>query len=120
MVGILGNEYMREQSSPGPPSLDRHRRQRCLDDALAGAATEPGPDVADDAEAGGHVLELLGHILADLAHRAAAVGAQASGRVHDVLARQMIREWLAERLGSIASPDDSGWCLGDRFDLGVF
>jgi hypothetical protein len=40
--------------------------------------------------------------------------------VHDILARQMIGQWLAERLGGVAGADDGRRCLGDRFDLGVF
>lgn len=76
--------------------------------------------MADDAEAGGHVVELLGDILADAPHRAAAIGAETGRRVHDIFARQMIGQWLAERLGGVTRADDGRWCLGDRFDLGVF
>jgi hypothetical protein len=44
------------------------------------------------------MLQRLGHVLADLAQRgAAAAGARGRRRVHEALARQMIRQRTARR-----------------------
>ena len=68
----------------------------------------------------GDIIELLGDILADLAHRPAAVETEAGRHVHDLLARQMIGQRLAERLGGVTRADDGRRCLGDSLDLGLF
>jgi hypothetical protein len=66
--------------------------------------------VADHLEAAGHIIQHLGHVLAELGHPLAAVGALIGaviGRVmHDLPARQMIRQRLALRLGALTD----GWC----------
>ena len=58
--------------------------------------------MADDLEVPRHVIEHLGHVLAELAHAAAAggtgAGAIIGGLMHHFLARQMIRQRLARRL----------------------
>lgn len=119
-VDFTGDQHMGEQTSTWSPAFDRHRGQGRLDDALAGATAQAWPDVAEDPEAGRDVIELLSHIVPDAPHRAAAIWADAGGRMHYILTRQMIWQWLAIRLGRVTSADDGGRCLGDGLDLGVF
>ena len=87
MVGIFGDEDMGEEPGSGLAALDRHTGQRRLDDPVARAAAELGPDVADDTERGGHIIELLGDIVTDPAHRAAAVRADAGRLMQDLHTR---------------------------------
>lgn len=77
MVAVLGHEHVRQQRRPGQAALDRAAGREGLEDALAAHAGELGPYMADDLEAAGHVLELLGDVLADLAQLAAALAAGA-------------------------------------------
>src|SRR6202035_3371883 len=51
------------------------------------------PDVPDDLEAAGDVIQHLADIFADLAHRAAAGGAGAIRGVDDLPARQVLGQW---------------------------
>ena len=102
MVGVLGHEHVREQPGTGSAALDRHGRQRHLYDALARAAAEAWADVAHHPERGRHIVELLGHVLTHAPHGAAAVGAHARRLVQHVLAREMVGERLAMRLGDVA------------------
>ncbi len=73
-----------------------------LGDRIARRAGIFRPDMADDLEVARHVVQHLGHVLAELAHAAAAVGADAGavtgGLMHDLLARQMLGQRLALRL----------------------
>jgi hypothetical protein len=56
--------------------------------------------VLDHLPASRLALERLGDILAQLADRAAALGAGARRRIDDALARQVLRQWAAGRLAS--------------------
>ncbi|MEA2767301.1 MAG: hypothetical protein QOD93_263 [Acetobacteraceae bacterium] len=73
----------------------------------------------------GHVIQHLGHVLAELGHALAAVGTMAGaiiGRLmHDLLARQMIGQRLALRLGALADRTDrfGGLSFGFRNGLGL-
>ncbi len=120
MVGVLGHEHMREETGAGATALDRHGRRGRLHDALARAAAEARADVTHDPERGGDVVELLGHVLAHAPHRAAAVGAHARRLVQHVLARQVVGERLAMRLGEVPRSRDCGRNTGGRFGLGLF
>src|ERR1700722_6891676 len=74
------------------------RGRRRLRDRLAGAAGELLAHVLDHLPARRHMLQRLGHVLADLAQRAAAA-ARARGRcrMDDALTRQMLRQWPPRR-----------------------
>jgi hypothetical protein len=89
---------MRQQARRGAPARGGHRRCRRLGDGVAGIFR---PDVADDLEVPRYVVEHFGHVLAELAHAAAArrtgAGAIIGGLMHHLLARQMIRQRLAGR-----------------------
>ena len=98
VVAIFRDQHMREQAGAGPAPLDRQRGHRRLGDRLAGAAAHAWPDVADDLEVGGHILEHLPLVLAQLAEdRAAAAWAGTGRRMHDGLARQMLWQRCAAR-----------------------
>jgi hypothetical protein len=99
----------------------RHRRRRSLGDRVAGLAGVFGPNVPNDLEAAWHVVQHFRHILTELRHAGAAVRADACTvgvrLMHDLLARQMIRQRLALRLRA-----DWFWTIirhgcGDCFSL---
>ncbi len=81
-----------------------------------------GSDVPDHLEVAGHVVQNLGDVLAKRGHALAAIGAGAGAvggeLMHDILARQMLRQRLALRLAAFA--DGCRWLGGFSlgFDLG--
>ena len=75
MVGVLADQHMGEQARTRAAALDGPRRQRRLDEPLAAGAGQPRADDPVHDEAAGDVFQLLGHVLADPAQPAAAVGA---------------------------------------------
>ena len=85
----------------------RHRRRRSLGDRVAGLAGILGPNVPNDLEAAWHVVQHFRHILTELRHAGAAVRADACTvgvrLMHDLLARQMIRQWLRFGFARIGS-----------------
>ena len=99
-VEVLRDQHMREQAGAGPALLDRQVGRRRLQDRLAGAAGVAGPDVADHLQPRRDLLEDLGDVLAEPG-QAREVGAAAAtgggGLVEDRLARQVLRQRLAER-----------------------
>ena len=119
MVGVLGHQHVCEQPGARAPPLDGHGRQGRLHDALARPAAEARADVAHDPERGGHIVELLGHILAHAPHGAAAVGADARALMHHVLARQVVGQRLAVRPGGVSRPSDGRRRRGRRFCLAL-
>lgn len=50
VVGVLGHQYVDEQSRTRPPALDRQGRHRRLRDRLANTADDLGADMPDDLE----------------------------------------------------------------------
>ncbi len=72
MIVVLRYDDMGEQPRPGAAAGDRVIGRRRCDHGVAGAARQLLADMPDHLEAAGHVVEGLGHILADLAQRAAA------------------------------------------------
>jgi len=76
-------------------------RQRC-DHNVANPARQFLTNVSDDFEAAGHIIEGLGHIIGDLAQRAAATGTGAWCGMAPILSWQVLRQraprWLL-RLG---------------------
>jgi hypothetical protein len=96
VVGILGNDHLRQQRRRRQAAFDRPRRRRQLHDLGAVAAGKLRTDVAQDTEVTRYIVQLLGDVLAERAHRAAAVRAGAARRrVHDDLARQVRRQFAA-------------------------
>ena len=86
----------------GSATGDRMRGGRRLADRFAGAAGDLLPHVLDHLPAPRLALEGLGHVLAQLADRAAALGAGARRRVDDALAGQVLRQRAAGRLAGVA------------------
>lgn len=86
MIGILGDQHLRDQRFGGDAAFDDPCRGRGLHDrVLARAAAIAGTTGDQDAEGGGHDIEALGDILADLVERAAAAGAGLILDVDDLL-----------------------------------
>jgi hypothetical protein len=76
MIGVLGDQDMRDQSLGRDAAFDNARRRRRLHDhALAGAAAITGTARHDNAEGSRHDIEPLCDILADDMESAAAASA---------------------------------------------
>ena len=75
MICELRNQHVGQQPRSGKATLDRTGWRGRFNHALTAAAGELRPHVANDLEAIGDVLQLLGDIFAELAQLAAAVGA---------------------------------------------
>lgn len=88
---------MSQQPRPGAPTSNRVIWRRRCDDGVAGPAGELLADVPDHLEPARHVVERLGHLLANPAQRATAGGAGAGGRVPHFLARQMLGQRPSRR-----------------------
>ena len=90
-VEILADHYIGDQTGTRPALLDWQVGRRRLYDPLARAAAQLRPDMADHLQASRDLLQYLGDVLADLGKAgAAAAGADRTGMVHDLLARQVI------------------------------
>ena len=79
MIVELRHDDMREKPCPGTAARNRVIRCRRRNHRVAGAAGQLLADMPDHLEAAGHIVEGLGHLLADLAQRAAAVRTGAGG-----------------------------------------
>jgi hypothetical protein len=66
VIGKLGHQTMRQQARAGQATFDRTARRWRLDDRVAAAARQFGTHVTDHAEAGRHIFQLLGHVLAQV------------------------------------------------------
>ncbi len=98
-VAVFRDRHMRDQARAGAATLDRQVGGWGLEHRLAHPAGVAGPDVADDLQPGGDLLQHLGDVLAEpgeLAWRAAA--AQRRGLMRHGLARQMLRQRAADGL----------------------
>src|SRR6185503_4564237 len=97
------------------------RRHRRLHDGLAGAAAQLRAEMTDHLEAGRDVFEHLALVLADPAEgRAAAARAATGWFVGDGLARQVLRQWLADWLLACAWPGrGTGIGLGGIIGTGI-
>lgn len=99
MIGILRDQHMSEQTRAREATVDGARRRRNLHDPVAGIAAQLRPYMADDLEAGPHVLQHLGHIFPQFAQPSAAVGARLmAGHVGMDFARKMLGQGAAEGL----------------------
>jgi len=90
MIAVFADQDVREKPRTWLAALDRQRWHRPLHHRLAAPARERRADVADHFEVAGDVVENLGHVLAHLAHLAAASRASAPRLVHHFAARQML------------------------------
>ena len=99
MIGILRDQNMSEQARACESAFYRPRWSWRLHDAVAGLATQLRTHVADDLEAGPHILQHLGCIRAQFAHLASTVGAVLLARqVRVNLAWKMFRQRAAKGL----------------------
>jgi hypothetical protein len=90
---------MGQQAGAGTSPLDRAGWQRRLCEAFAAGTGEARPHDAVHDEPAGEVFQLLGHIFAQAAQRAAALGAVSiAGRQLDFDARDMIGDRPTLRL----------------------
>ena len=85
---------MREQARSRKSAIDGPRRRLGLHDPLAALAAQLGTDMADDLEAGPHVLQHLCNIFAEWPQLAAAIGA---GFVVRQVAQHFARQMLGQR-----------------------
>jgi hypothetical protein len=95
VVGVLGDQDVREQARTRAAALDRQGRHGRLRDRPAGPAAELRADVAVHDEASGDVLDELARVLAEGTKGLAAVRAVRLWSMDYGLARQMVREGLA-------------------------
>ena len=89
MVCVLGHQHLRQQPSGGDAFVDDVRIDGYLVDGLALRAGPLAPDVALDTEDAQHVVQLLGHVLADALHLAATLAQSGLGLVADLAPRQV-------------------------------
>lgn len=105
VIAVFEDEDVGEKSRPGLPTQNRQRGHRRLHDPLARPARQLRPHVADHFEARWLILQHLSHVFAQGGHRAAASRADWGRLVEMRLARQMLRQRLADgliRLGFLA------------------
>ena len=98
MIAELRYEHMSQQTRSGKATLDGPGWRGRFHHAVATAACKLRTHMADDLEALGDILQLLGYVLAELAQRTAATGtAIALREMRNDFARKMIGQWLAWR-----------------------
>ena len=103
-VEVFADHDIGDQARTWPALFDRQIGGGRLHDALAAAAAELGPNMADHLEPGRDLLQDLSDVLAELAEPgAAAARADRTRIMHDLLARQMIGQWPAYRLTPLAA-----------------
>jgi hypothetical protein len=114
---------MGERARGGAPARGRHRRCRSLGDRIARAAGIFRPNVANDLEVPRHIIQHLGHVLAEPGHSLAACRAGTRAIVlrlmHDIVSRQMIGQRLALGPGTFADRCRLilGFSAGEVFSL---
>jgi hypothetical protein len=98
VVPVLRDQHQGQQTRAGAATGDRMARRRRLRDCLAGAAAELLAGVLDHLPGARHGFQALGHILAELPERAAAVRAGARSGIDDPLAWQVLGQRAPGRL----------------------
>src|SRR5450631_2323872 len=89
---------MGQKARSGKATLDRTGWRGCFHDAVTTAASELRPHVANDLEAIGDVLQLLGDIFAELAQMTAAIRTAVGVRkMRDNFTGERFGKWLAPR-----------------------
>jgi hypothetical protein len=106
MVGVFGDQHMRDGALGRQGALDQPRVRRCLDDpGLAGRTGIARPHRRDHPELRRHDVEAFRAVLADLHHLAAAAGAErAVGLDHHFAARQLPGQPAEIALGAGGGP----------------
>jgi hypothetical protein len=98
MVAVFRDEDMSQQARTSKTAFDRPRGCSRFDDAITAGAGELRPDVANNLEAVGDVLQLLGNIFAELAQLRAAIRAAITFvNLRDHFSLEMCRQWLTPR-----------------------
>ncbi len=115
MVLVFGHQHLGQQPGGRDPLVDDVRGHRRLHRCLARRTRPLAPDVALDGKAARGVVELLGHVLADAAHLAAAGAGGQVGFVTDLGARQLGRQRLAPGLALGRRRADTGLELLELF-----
>jgi hypothetical protein len=90
VIVVFGHDDVGQQPGAGATTGNRVIGRRCGNDRVASAAGQLLAQVPHDLEAARHVIEGLGHILADPPQRVAAARTAGGGAMHDLLARQVI------------------------------
>ena len=80
VIGILIDQHMGEKTRSRPAPFDRAAWQRGLGEAIAARTGHPGPHDAVHDKAAGDVFQFFGHILAQPAQLAAALGTLCAAR----------------------------------------
>jgi hypothetical protein len=95
VISVLGHQHLREQAGRRYALVDHVRLARRLHQALTLRASPLAAHMAFNGEHVGLVVQLLGDVLADAFHLAAAVAHRVVGLVPDLPARQVWRQRLA-------------------------
>ena len=103
---------MRQQPCPGAAAGNRVIGRRGRDDRIAGPARQLLANVPNHLEPARHVIEGLGHILADPPQGAATRGAGVVGWMKHLFTRQMVGQRPAGRLVRLDRTLDDASCLG--------
>jgi hypothetical protein len=111
VVVVLRYHDMGEQPRPGAPARNRVVRCRRRNHRVAGPARQRRANMPDHLEPAGHVIEGLGHLVADLAQRPAATGTSAWCGMPQILSGQVFRQWAPRRLLCLGCDRDG---RGDR------
>ena len=90
MIGVLGDQNVRQQRGPGHAARDRSRRRGRLGNLLAAPARLLEPDGLDDLQPGGHEFQDLRDVLAQQPQLATAFRAGLAGVEHMALARRIL------------------------------
>jgi hypothetical protein len=100
MQPVLAEQHVRQQPGTGPAAGDGMRRRRRLRDRLTGRASVLLAHMLDHLPLARHQLQHLGHVLAQLAERAAAARAGRGNRIDQAFAWQVFRQRPAGRLAA--------------------
>lgn len=92
MIGVLGHQHLCQQARCRDAFVDDVGGHRCLCEGLALRAGPLAPDVALHCEDAGHVVQLLGHILANALELATALACRGRGFVADLASWQIGRQ----------------------------
>ena len=111
VVVVLRDDDVSQQTRPGAPAGDRVVWRWRRNHRVAGAAGPFLANVLDHPEPARHVIEGLGHLVADFAQRAAATGTGARRGMPQLFSGQVFRQRASRRLLRRGHCLD---CHGDR------
>ena len=98
VVGILGDEHVREEAGTGASTFDRAGGQWCLVEAIAAGTCHAWTDEAVHDKPAGDILQLFGDIFADALQLAATIPAGLARLQHLLGPWQVVWERPAHRL----------------------